>query len=184
MARKQRYQWDTDAANADAPPLRKSRSQAKRESAALQDVGRELTSLPLSALDTLPLTADLREALHLMARLTDREGRRRQLHYIGRLMREADGEAIAAALERLRQGPRRETALLHHAERLRHTLLHGDAAAQERVLAPFSPEDQHDLRQLAAQATADTPAARGAARALFRRLRSLLEPHGSQPPDN
>lgn len=182
MARKQRYQWDTAAA--DAPPLRKSRSQAKRESAALQDVGRELSRLPLNALDTLPLTADLREALHLMARLTDHEGRRRQLHYIGRLMREADGEAIAAALERLRQGPREETALLHHAERLRHTLLHGDAAARERVLAPFPPEAQHHLRQLATQAAAGTPAAKGAARELFRRLRALLEPHGPHTPDN
>ncbi len=182
MARKRRYQWD--AAAADAQPPRKSRSQAKRESAALQDMGRELSRLPLNALDTLPLTADLRDALRLMARLTDHEGRRRQLQYIGRLMREADGEAIAAALERLRQGPHEATALLHHAERLRHALLHGDAAAQERVLAPFPPEEQHHLRQLAAQAAADTPAAKGAARALFRRLRALLAPDASQPPGN
>jgi ribosome-associated protein len=56
----------------------------------------------------LPLTPDLLDALHLWRRIDDHEGRRRQLQYLGRLMREADGIAIASALAALRDGNTKE----------------------------------------------------------------------------
>ena len=75
-----------------------SRSQRKRDCAALQDVAEALTRLAPGQWRDLPLTPELLEALHMWRRIGDREGRRRQLQYLGRLMRGADAAAIASAL--------------------------------------------------------------------------------------
>lgn len=102
MVRKKRYPWARGGA--DDAPSAPSRSQKKRDCTALQALGAELTRLPLAFLVALPLTSDLNEALRLMARISDHEGRRRQLQYIGRLMRECDVEALRAALDAQRLG--------------------------------------------------------------------------------
>ena len=82
-----------------SPP---SRSQRKRDSLALQRVGERLTLYPDSVLATLPLSGELRLAVAEWRRIPSREGKRRQLQYLGRLMREeADPEAILEALDSL-----------------------------------------------------------------------------------
>lgn len=179
MARKKRYQWDQEAeGEAVAAP---SRSQKKRESTALQDLGAALTAVPVARLSRLPLTPELDEALRLMARITDREGRRRQLQYIGRLMRECDAEAVRAALEQMKQGQVQDNAAFHHVERLRTALLAADAAETTRLLAPW-PQEAEELRELVAKARQET-AAPHAARALFRRLRELTASSASADAD-
>jgi ribosome-associated protein len=85
-----------------------SRSQRKRDSTALQKLAEELTRLAPGLWRNLPLTPELLEALHMWRRISDHEGRRRQLQYLGRLMREADGAAIASGLAALRDGKTRE----------------------------------------------------------------------------
>lgn len=171
MARKKRYQWNTEAGEAaESTP---SRSQKKRESTALQALGEELSRLSLATLETLPLTPDLAEALRLLARIRDHEGRRRQMQFVGRLMRECDAESIRAALEQLRQGHTRENAAFHHAERLREALLTADAAETETLLAPW-PEQAEELRDLIQKARQESGAPH-ARRALFRRLRELID---------
>ncbi|MBR4422928.1 MAG: DUF615 domain-containing protein [Mailhella sp.] len=84
---------------------RPSRSQKKRESLALQEIGERLAALPLSRLAELPLPPALRDALEDCARMGSRGARRRQLQYIGRLMREAQEEGallpLLDALDRL-----------------------------------------------------------------------------------
>lgn len=176
MARKKRYQWDVTAG--EDGDLKPSRSQKKRDSTALQDLGAELVKLPVTRLKHLPLTPDLDEALRLMARLTDHEGRRRQLQYIGKLMRECDAEALRAALDTLRQGHTQDNAAFHHAEHLRDALLAAPAAEAARILAPW-PEAADELQALLARAKEENgpPHAR---RALFRRLRELTSgSHGA-----
>ena len=82
-----------------SPP---SRSQRKRDSLALQLVGERLTRYPDSALAELPLSGELRQAVAEWRRIPSREGKRRQLQYIGRLMREEeDPEAILAVMDSL-----------------------------------------------------------------------------------
>ena len=81
-----------------------SRSQRKRDSTALQKMAEELTRLAPGQWRKLPLTPELLEALHLWLRINDHEGRRRQLQYLGRLMRDVDGAAIASGLAALRGG--------------------------------------------------------------------------------
>lgn len=178
MARKKRYQWDVadQEEGAEAP----SRSQKKRDSTALQVLGEELARLPLSRLKGLPLSPELDEALRLLARISDNEGRRRQKQFIGRLMREVDHKAVRAALENVTLGHSQDNAAFHRAERLRDTLLAADAAALAPLLAPW-PEEEQNLRELiiAAQqeqvqlgtSKASPPHAQ---RALFRKLRELM----------
>ena len=96
MARKKKYQYNENGTQDDLPV---SRSQKKRDSTALQDLGAKIASLPAGDLALLPLTEDLKSAYAELTRLSGHEARRRQLQYIGRLMREAgpDADAIAEA---------------------------------------------------------------------------------------
>ncbi len=92
MPRKNRYQWDAEGgvSAAQDKPLRKSRSQKKRESAALQELGEKLAKLPLRALEGFPLAPGLLSAFRELKTIRSNEARRRHFQYIGRLMREAD----------------------------------------------------------------------------------------------
>ena len=71
---------------------RVSRSQKKRDSSALQEVGRRIADIPAVKRARLPLPGDLRDALEEYDRLSGFEAKRRQLQFIGRLMREAQEE--------------------------------------------------------------------------------------------
>ena len=79
----------------------KSRSCKKRESTALQKRGEELATLGPGAWKTLPLPEGLLEALNDVGRMKSHEARRRQMQYIGRLLREADPEEVEALLAAL-----------------------------------------------------------------------------------
>ena len=75
-----------------------SRSQRKRDSAALQAKGEELALLPPARQALLPLPPELVEALPGFRALSGREARRRQSRYNGRLMREAEEEGTLQAV--------------------------------------------------------------------------------------
>jgi len=90
MARKKRYQYEENIPEDDAFI---SRTQKKRASSTLQLIGEELVNLPLTKLAQLPLSEDLETAFAEYRRITDREGKRRLLQYIGKLMREAQEQA-------------------------------------------------------------------------------------------
>lgn len=87
MPRRNRYQI-----GGDEEQERVSRSQKKRDSSALQAVGETLAKMPAVKRARLPLPSDLKEGLEEYDRLSGYEARRRQLQYIGRLMREAREE--------------------------------------------------------------------------------------------
>ena len=89
MAKKNRYLYDEKAGEEEK---RISRSQKKRDSSSLQKIGEEIANLAPAKLDMLPLTEDLQSATAEYKRITNREAKRRQLQYIGRLMREAQEE--------------------------------------------------------------------------------------------
>ena len=136
MPRKKQYQWDVET-NGQEAPEQLSRSAKKRQSSALQDLGAELTKLPVNELDRLPLTPDLLEALRLYTRISNREGKRRQLQFIGRLMREVDAGPLAEAIEARKNGQQADAARLHLAEQWREKLLSAAEADMEDLLAAF-----------------------------------------------
>lgn len=95
MPRRGHHQYARDAAD-DADIV--SRSQRKRDSTALQAKGEELALLPAAKQALLPLPPDLAKALAEFRALPGREARRRQLQYIGRLMREAGEQGTLQAV--------------------------------------------------------------------------------------
>lgn len=110
---------ETDAESVDGP----SKSQLKRDMQALQDLGERLVALPARRLDALALPDNLLDAIALARRITAHEGKRRQLQYIGKLMRHIDAAPIEAALGEDDERHRAETAVMHAAERWRDTLI-------------------------------------------------------------
>ena len=87
---------------ASPPP---SKSQRKRDATALQDLGEQLVDLTPAQLNQIPLPDDVLEAVRLARAISQRGGRKRQLQYIGKLMRQIDDpEAIRAALRAVLPG--------------------------------------------------------------------------------
>jgi ribosome-associated protein len=80
-----------------------SKSQVKRDMIALQDLGEDLTTLNKKQLEQLPLPENLRSAIDTFNRLPKSFGaRKRQLQFIGKIMRSANHEEIQAELDKLR----------------------------------------------------------------------------------
>lgn len=160
-----------------------SKSQLKRDAAALQQIGEELVKLREAQLDKIPLPDFLREAVDSARRITSHGARRRQLQYIGRLMREVDPAPIRQALDTLQGTGREAAAQFHRLERWREELIaKGDTALGE-LLDAYPQADSQHLRQLIRNARREqehgTP--KGAGRALFRYLRELTEAQDDEP---
>lgn len=107
---------------------RPSKTRRKKDMHALQDLGESLVELPAERLAQVALPEALRDAVLEASRLTRHEARRRQMQYIGRLMRDIDPAPIRAKLDEWRGRSREATALLHAAERWRERLLADDGA--------------------------------------------------------
>jgi ribosome-associated protein len=157
---------------------RPSKTQRKAESHALQDLGEELAALSDERLAALPIAEGLRDAVVELRRTRSHEGRRRQMQYIGKLMRGTDTAAIRAAVEDARHGRAQDAAALHEAERWRAALIENDEALT-RFAAAHPAADLQALRTLVRNARKDAsliPEQRSgrAFRELFRHLRELL----------
>jgi ribosome-associated protein len=167
------------------PVEEKSKSRIKREMLALQALGERLVALSPALLDKLALPEPLRGAILLAKGLKKHEARRRQMQYIGVLMREVDPEPLQQALTELGQGKSLDAAILHQAEAWREQLLDGDVDVIEEILERFSHAERQYLRQLVRNGQKERLEDRNerkAARALFRYLRDLLEDLGTTGP--
>ena len=136
-----------------------SRTELKRESEELQKLGAELLTLRADLLNGLDLPEKLLEALLDAKRITNFEGKRRQLQFIGKLMRQLEPdtlEAARAALQAQHQGSARETLALHRAEQWRERLITQDDAIGDWLRA-FPGTDGQQLRALVRQARKDAP---------------------------
>ena len=149
---------DADPDDADARP---SKSALKRQSHDLQALGLEVAELPEQRLAATPMPDGLREAILEYRRTKSHEGRRRQLQYVGKLMRSADEAVLREAVAAARLGSARETLALHEAERWRAELI-ADDAALTRWMQQHPDSDAQQLRSLvrAARRDAVVPEAR------------------------
>ncbi|OVZ57339.1 hypothetical protein CDO44_19645 [Pigmentiphaga sp. NML080357] len=103
-----------------------SKSQLKRQMTALQELGERLVGLPDSKLRQLPLAERLYDAVREAQRITSHEGKRRQLQYVGKLMREAHVEPIQAMLAEWDGESMEQVAAFHQLELWRDRLLGDD----------------------------------------------------------
>jgi ribosome-associated protein len=136
-----------------------SRTDLKRESTELQKLGEELLTLRADLMERLALPDKLVEALAEVRRITNFEGRRRQMQFVGKLMRLLDPELRKAAREALieqNKGSASETQALHLAEKWRAELV-ADEDALGRWMLQFPDTDTQQLRALVRQARKDNP---------------------------
>lgn len=154
-----------------------SKSQRKRDQHALKDLGIKLLDFTDDSLRQLDLPDKLLEALRTAKKITSNSARKRQLQYIGKLMKEIDAEPVRAAVEAREHQHLTSTREFHLLETLRDKLLlTGDTAVSE-VLSHFPRADRQHLRKLVRQARREqeTRQPPRAARLLFRYLRELQE---------
>jgi len=151
-----------------------SKTRKKRDMLALQDLGAQLVELNEQQIETMQLPEALLAAVLEARRLTKHEARRRQLQFIGRLMRDIDAAPIRDRLEEWRGQGREHTAQLHTLERWRDELLAGDPAL-ERFLREYPGADSQKLRTLIRNARREQGAALPpkSYRELFRVLREM-----------
>lgn len=152
-----------------------SKTRRKKDMLALQDLGVELVELNEQQLENMQLPQPLLEAVQEARRLTKHEARRRQLQYIGRLMRDIDAAPIRARLEQWRGQGCEHTAQLHAIERWRDELLAADPALA-RFLDAHPAADSQKLRSLIRNARREQGAALPpkSYRELFRMLRETI----------
>ncbi len=142
-----------------------SKTDLKRESTELQKLGAALIALRKDLFDGLNLPDRLVEALREADRITNFEGKRRQMQFVGKLMRLLDEDTLAAAraaLDVQQKGSAAETMALHEAERWRDDLIERDEAVGE-WLTKYPGTDSQQLRALVRQARKDRPAPDAAA---------------------
>jgi ribosome-associated protein len=137
---------------------RPSKTRLKKAMHDLQDLGEELVKLPQHHLDRLVLSDPLRDALEQWRRTRSHEGRRRQMQYIGKVMRNVDPEPLREAVAAFKLGGARDALALHQAERWRADLLADDEALTRWVQAHPDADVQH-LRALIRAARKDAAGA-------------------------
>jgi ribosome-associated protein len=117
--------------DAQAAP-RPSKTQLKLQMHELQRLGQRLADLSPAQLQRMALPELLSDQIDLARRVNSREALRRQMQYIGRLMRDIDVEAIRARLALITGESEVAVGLMHRCERLREQLL-----TDERALTEF-----------------------------------------------
>lgn len=153
-----------------------SKSEIKRDAEVLKKLGAELVDLSKNELERIPLDDDLLTAIQLAQKIK-REGRRRQLQLIGKLLRSRDETLIIDALDRLKNRHNQQTLMLHKIEDLRERLLVKGDNVIEEVVGLFPMTDRQQLRSLVRNAQKEREAAKPpkAYRQLFQYLKELSE---------
>lgn len=142
---------------------RPSKTKKKEAMHELQDLGAELVELSVGQLKKINLPENIYDAVRECQKITAHGARRRQIMYLGKLMRSTDDEPIRAGLALIRGESSAETARLHRLERFRTRLLEDEAFLAE-IAAVWPQLDQQHMRQL--------------------RRNALKEQEGNKPPKN
>lgn len=154
----------------------KSKTQRKREVESLQDMGKELVDLSKERLAKMDLPEDLLDAVLEAKRITAHGATRRQMQYIGKIMRGVDADAIAEQLAEIRGESNAAKAEFHALERWRERLLADEHAVTE-WLGRHPGADAQKLRQLIRNARKEAELGKPpkSSRELFRMLRDTQE---------
>ena len=129
-----------------------SRSQLKRDSQELRDMGAQLVQMPNAHLDKIAMDSTLLAAIKEARRLKSNDARRRQIQYIGKLMRNMDLTEMRHSVEKLNhqsQTFRQHFAML---EQWRDRLIDEGNDAIEEFLTAFPNADRQQIRNLSRQA--------------------------------
>lgn len=158
---------------------RPSKTRLKNQSHDLQALGLALAALGSETLAGIEMPEALRDAIAEYRRTKSHEGRRRQMQYVGKLMRSADEDALREAVAAATLGTAQSALALHEAERWRAELI-ADDSALDRWLQAHPETDTQQLRSLVRAARRDAaglaPEARQpkSVRELFQFIKPML----------
>ncbi|KMK50554.1 hypothetical protein RO21_11065 [[Actinobacillus] muris] len=173
MARKQRNEidWTDD----EEEIIWVSKSEIKRDAEQLKKLGESLIGLNAVNLAKMPLQENIREAIELAQRLR-LEARRRQIQYIGKLLRSVDPEPIQEALDKVENRHNQQQALLHKLELVRDQLVAQGDEALSALIEEYPTLDRQHLRQLIRAAQKEKQANKPPKnyREIFQYLKSMI----------
>ena len=125
-----------------------SKTQKKREATALLELGRDLTCFPDKFLEQLQLDPKLRNAINDFKKLFNARGaKKRQLQYIGRLLREIHDETLLKKIQHLSSSPKKSTKYPLVEKVFERIINEGDQAINE-IVCEQRNFDRQKLRQL------------------------------------
>ncbi len=153
-----------------------SKSEIKRDAEELKRLGAELVDLGKNALEKIPLDEELLAAIELAQRIK-KEGRRRQLQLIGKMLRARDVDPIRQALDKLKNRHNQQVALFHKLEALRDRLIDQGDEAMNEVITLYPHADRQQLRSMIRNAQKEKAGNKPpkSSRQIFQYLRELAE---------
>lgn len=157
-------------------PQTLSKTQLKREAHALQTLGEELVKLNPTDLAKIPLPNNLHEAIVTARNIKAYGGRKRQIQYIGKLMRNIDAEPISKALEAATNHYREDVIRLKKVEQWRDRLLSDGDESLNALCSEMPDIDRQHVRQLMRSAKKESEMNKPpkSTRTLFKYLRDAL----------
>ncbi|MCC6073248.1 ribosome biogenesis factor YjgA [Massilia sp. GCM10020059] len=167
---------------------RPSKSELKRQMNDLQKLGEELVAEPRDRVKRVPMPEDVKDAILMCQTITNHEGRRRQMQFVGKKMRTLDEEEVAVirrTIDSWKGMSKADTAFLHAMERRRDKLLADDNALT--VLMGEHPElDVQQLRTLIRNARKEQAENKPpkAYREIFQILKDLSKKGAAAKPDD
>lgn len=152
-----------------------SKSQLKRESHHLTDVGEEILKLKTEDRHSLGLPDEIEEAFNTALKIKSRSGLKRQRQYIGKLLRSIDSKDIETRLRKIQHSHDTNTAQFKRLEKWRDQLIDNNKDTLNEIIVRFPEIDRQHINQLirAAQQEKKQDKAPAASRKLFKYLRQL-----------
>jgi len=167
---------------------RPSKSELKRQSNELQKLGEQLIEAPRDRVKRVPMPDEVKDAILMAQTITNHEGRRRQLQYVGKMMRSLDEEEVTViqrTIESWKGTSKAEAAALHALERRREKLLADDKALTQ-LLEEHPQLDVQHLRTLIRNARKEQAENKPpkAYREIFQILKDLAKPAKAAAPSD
>ena len=152
-----------------------SKTQKKREAEALQKLGEKLVKLSHQQLRDIEMPDEIREAVEHAKTLKSHGARRRQMQYIGNVMRKIDPESIQEAVSDIEEGGYRKAQAFKETEKWRDELITGNKKLMEEILDTCPSADRQQLSQLIRNAIKEKEKNKPpkSSRILFRYLSSI-----------
>lgn len=153
----------------------KSKTQKKIEAHSLQELGEKLLELSKTQIKEIDIPNEVLDALNLARTIKSREGLRRQMQFIGSLMRKIDSEPIQQAVAQFEQGNYKKALEFKETEQWRDELISGNNELLEEILENHINADRQQLSQLVRNARKEVGNNKPpkSSRILFRYLREI-----------
>ena len=154
-----------------------SKSQVKRECHDLQELGEAMSKLEPAALDKIPMDETIRDAVIAIRKLKKGSALKRQIQYVGKLLRNSEHEPIREAYEKIVNHYREDVKQFHKLENWRDRLVEEGDKALGELLNEMPGLDRQHLRQLIRQASKEKQNNKPpkSSREIFKYLRQVTE---------